>query len=69
MVWMGHPIPSHRTATERSSLFLPVEFCFLSVYLSVCLSFCPLVTTVYFERLAETIEMLFGILGRDGPSN
>jgi len=34
--------------------------------LSLSQSVCPLVTNVYFAKMAESIEMLFGVVGQVG---
>jgi len=37
--------------------------------LSVCLSVCRSVGNEYFRRMAEAIDMPFGVVGRVGPRN
>jgi len=39
------------------------------VILSVGLSVCPFGTTVYFGKTADSIEILFGVVGRVVPGN
>ena len=55
----------HSVRYSISGLLVQVE-CHIC---SVCPSIYPLVSTVYFGKMEDVIEMLFGVVGQVGPRN